>query len=152
VVTKLDRLGRSLEHLFELSKQPQTRSGRCRVFAANTRKRPDGAGQHRTYEERPAVLLSQVAGAFRVVWRVRDSNPRRRSRLIYSGSRKPAVTCALAPSISNFGAHLGLGALQAPVMPALSSGGNRRTRVVTRWSSRSSAAHLAPRRCSTTDD
>jgi hypothetical protein len=87
VVTKLDRLGRSLEHLFELSKQPQTRSGRCRVFAANTRKRPDGAGQHRTYEERPRDLLSQVAGAFRVVWRVRDSNPRRRSRLIYRQPR-----------------------------------------------------------------
>jgi hypothetical protein len=43
-----------------------------------------------------------------------EIEPRRRSRLVYRGTRKPALTCALAPSTPNFGAHVGRNASQAP--------------------------------------
>lgn len=64
---------------------PGAHSGRiCRVFVASPRRGPlrPHAAAHMT--NAPAILFSQVTGAFYVVWRVRDSNPRRLSRLIYS--------------------------------------------------------------------
>jgi hypothetical protein len=77
------------------------------ALGTDTSKRPDRA---ELTKNAPRDLFLQVTGAFPVVWRVRDSNPRRHSRLVYSGPDKPALTCTLAPSIPNFGAHLGLNA------------------------------------------
>lgn len=58
------------------------------------RHRAETAGRSRTQRNAPLTVFSLVSGAFRLEWQVRDSNPRRLSRLIYSQIPLAAwVTC-----------------------------------------------------------